>query len=69
MVKTFRRFLIGLLIVVSVIVLIFVVEHYVFNPHMKGISYHDLKDLALYFYIPAACLLIINSIILNKLNK
>ncbi len=64
-----RLIIIGLIIFVSLIALFFIIEHYVFNPQMKGISHRDIKDLGIYFYAPTITLLIISSLIIKKLKK
>ncbi len=50
--KTFRFILIVILSIIILLTTYFIIDRYVFNPNMKGISPVDIKNILAYLIFP-----------------
>ncbi len=63
--KTFRFILIVILSIIILLTTYFIIDRYVFNPNMKGISPVDIKNILTYLILP----LIISILIIWFIEK
>jgi hypothetical protein len=64
--KTLRVLLIIILSLITVLSAYFILDRYVFNPQIKGISLADIKNILTYFILPLIVLLLIVLVIERK---
>ena len=57
--KTFRLILIVILSIIILLTTYFIVDRYLFNPNMKGISPVDIKNILTYLIFPLIILILI----------
>ncbi len=58
-IKTFRILLIVILSLVIILILYFVIDRYIFNPRIKGISPVDIKNILTYLIVPLSVSILI----------
>tara|TARA_R110001583_G_scaffold8174_1_gene39545 strand:+ start:410 stop:637 length:228 start_codon:yes stop_codon:yes gene_type:complete len=58
-IKTIRVFLLVILSLIIILTLYFILDRYIFNPRMKGISPVDIKNILTYLIAPLSVLLLI----------
>ncbi len=51
-IKTIRKFLLVILSIIIILTLYFILDRYIFNPKMKGISPVDIKNILTYLIAP-----------------
>jgi hypothetical protein len=72
MAKLLKIFRIILIVILSIIIFLttyFIIDRYVFNPNMKGISPVDIKDVLKILILPLTLMIIGTKLIENKIKK
>jgi hypothetical protein len=67
--KIFRIILIVILSIIIFLTTYFIIDRYVFNPNMKGISPVDIKDVLKILILPLTLMIIGTKLIENKIKK
>jgi hypothetical protein len=57
--KTLRYILLGILSIIIILTVYFILDRYIFNPKMKGISPVDIKNILIYLIAPLAISILI----------
>ena len=67
--KIFRIILIVILSLITFLTVYLIIDRYVFNPNMKGISPVDIKNVLKIFILPLAIMIIGSKLIENRIKK
>jgi hypothetical protein len=67
--KTIKFILIGLIAIIVFTTIYFIMDRYIFNPNMKGISPVDLKNIGIFLTFPVGLLVIVLVIEKGLRNK
>ena len=67
--KIFRIILIVILSIIIFLTTYFIIDRYVFNPNMKGISPVDIKDVLKILILPLTLMIIGTKLIENRIKK
>jgi hypothetical protein len=67
--KIIKLILIGLIAIIVLPTIYFIMDRYIFNPNMKGISTVDLKNIGIFLTFPVGLLVIVLVIEKGLRNK
>ena len=67
--KIFRIILIALLSLILFLTACFIIDRYIFNPKMKGISLVDIKNILKILALPLTITIIATKLIEKKIKK